>query len=42
MDPSSKHFLDQAQMYIDGKFKDIFFYRNDVLKHIEKQYHPGE
>lgn len=41
MDPSSKHFLDQAQMYIDGKFKDVLFYKEDVLKHAERKYHPG-
>ena len=42
MDPSSKHFIDQAQMYIDGKFKDVLFYKEDVIKHVEKKYHPGE
>lgn len=42
MHPSSKHFLDQAQMYIDGKFKDVLFYKEDVLKYVEKKYHPGE
>ena len=42
MDPSSKHFLDQAEMYIDGKFKDVLFYKEDVLKHVEKKYHPGQ
>jgi acyl-homoserine-lactone acylase len=41
-DPSSKHFTDQAQMYIDGDFKDVLFYKEDVMKHIERQYHPGE
>jgi acyl-homoserine lactone acylase PvdQ len=41
MNPSSKHFLDQAQMYIDGKFKDVLFYKEDVLKHVERKYHPG-
>jgi acyl-homoserine lactone acylase PvdQ len=41
MDPSSKHFLDQAEMYIDGKFKDVLFYKEDVLKHVERKYHPG-
>ena len=41
-DPSSKHFTDQAQMYIDGHFKDILFYKADVLKHVERKYHPGE
>ena len=41
-DPSSQHFTDQAQMYIDGNFKDALFYKEDVLKHIERKYHPGE
>jgi len=40
-DPSSKHFTDEAQMYIDGKFKDVLFYKSDVLKHAGKIYHPG-
>jgi len=41
-DPNSKHFTDQAQMYIDGRFKDVLFYKEDVLKHAERTYHPGE
>ena len=41
-DPNSKHITDQAQMFIDGKFKDVLFYKEDVLKHAEKTYHPGE
>jgi acyl-homoserine-lactone acylase len=41
-DPKSKHFLDQAQMYIDGNFKDVLFYKEDVLKNVERKYHPGE
>ena len=41
-DPNSKHFTDQAQMYIDGDFKDVLFYKEDVLKHVERKYHPGE
>lgn len=39
--PNVKHFTDQAQMYADGKFKDVLFYKEDVLKHAEKTYHPG-
>jgi len=27
---------------LDGKFKDVLFYKADVLKHAEKTYHPGE
>jgi acyl-homoserine-lactone acylase len=41
-DPSSKHFTDQAQMFLDGDFKDVLFYKEDVLKHVERKYHPGE
>ena len=40
--PSSLHFGDQAEMYTKGKFKDVLFYREDVVKHAEKTYHPGE
>ncbi len=41
-DKNSKHFYDQAQMYQQGKFKNVLFYREDVLKNVEKTYHPGE
>jgi acyl-homoserine-lactone acylase len=39
---SSKHFSDQAAMYISGSFRDVFFYKDDVMKNSERQYHPGE
>ena len=41
-DPRSPHFSDQALMYLDGAFKDVSFYKEDVLRNKEKQYHPGE
>ena len=41
-DPSSPHFDDQAQMYADGKFKDVAFYREDVEKRGQRTYQPGE
>ncbi|UTA66856.1 penicillin acylase family protein [Emticicia sp. 21SJ11W-3] len=41
-DPASAHFKDQAEMYTKGQFKDVLFYKEDVLKHAEKMYHPGE
>ncbi len=41
-DPSSVHFTDQADGYINGRFKDVLFYKEDVLKHAERSYHPGE
>jgi acyl-homoserine-lactone acylase len=40
-DPMSRHYADQAQMYLDGNFKDVLFYKEDVMKHVEKSYHPG-
>lgn len=40
--PASKHFNDQLEMYTKGEFKDVLFYKTDVLKHAEKQYHPGQ
>jgi acyl-homoserine-lactone acylase len=39
---SSKHFSDQAAMFIAGTFRDVFFYKDDVLKNSERKYHPGE
>jgi len=29
-------------MYSKGQFKDVLFYKDDVLKHVERKYHPGE
>jgi acyl-homoserine-lactone acylase len=41
-DPASKHFNDQAEMYVRGEFKDVLFYKEDVEKNLERKYHPGE
>ncbi len=40
-DIDSKHFFDQGEMYTQGKFKDVLFYREDVEKKAERTYHPG-
>ncbi|MDN3672571.1 penicillin acylase family protein [Flavobacterium branchiarum] len=40
-DPNSKHFIDQAEMYQKGIFKEVLFYKEDVIKNAEKTYHPG-
>jgi acyl-homoserine-lactone acylase len=40
--PSSKHFYDQAERYAKGQFKDVLFYKEDVVKNAEKTYHPGQ
>lgn len=41
-DENSKHFFDQAYMYSKGQFKDVLFYKEDVMKHVERSYHPGQ
>jgi acyl-homoserine lactone acylase PvdQ len=40
--PNSKHFFDEGYMYSKGIFKDVLFYKDDVLKHAKRKYHPGE
>ncbi len=37
---SSPHFFDQGKMYADGQFKEVYFYKTDVLKHAVSSYHP--
>ncbi|GAB3935416.1 penicillin acylase family protein [Mucilaginibacter myungsuensis] len=39
-DATSRHFTDQAEGYLTGQFKDVLFYKADVLKHAERTYHP--
>ncbi len=39
---TSKHYFDQAPLYAQAKFKDAYFYKQDILQHAEKKYHPGE
>jgi acyl-homoserine lactone acylase PvdQ len=36
---NSPHFFDQGWMYTQGQFKDVYFYKEDVMKHAEKTYH---
>ncbi len=40
-DPNNPHFTDQAQDYINGNFKTIHFYKEDVLAHKVISYKPG-
>lgn len=41
-DRSSPFYETQALMYSRGQFKDVLFYREDVIKNKVKEYHPGE
>jgi acyl-homoserine-lactone acylase len=40
-DPDSPHFNDQALRYSTGDLRDVYFYRDDLESHIEREYHPG-
>ncbi|HVW59396.1 MAG TPA: penicillin acylase family protein, partial [Puia sp.] len=40
--PASPHFSDQAEGYLNGHFKEVLFYKEDVMKNMEKSYRPGE
>jgi acyl-homoserine-lactone acylase len=40
--PASPHFNDQAQRYADGNLRDVYYYPEDLAKHTERRYHPGE
>jgi acyl-homoserine-lactone acylase len=39
-DPTSPHFLDQAQRYADGNLRPVYFYPADILAHAAKRYRP--
>jgi acyl-homoserine-lactone acylase len=40
-DPASPHFTDQAQLYTEGRFRDAWLTREDVLAHAASRYRPG-
>ena len=40
-DEKSPHFFDQGQMYSQGQFKDVLFYKEDVEKQAMRKYQPG-
>lgn len=41
-DPGSPHFDDQAKRYANAEFKDVPYYKEDVLKREKETYRPGE
>jgi len=40
--PASKHFDDEATRYATGNLRDVYFYRDQLTGHTEREYHPGE
>jgi acyl-homoserine-lactone acylase len=39
-DPASPHFTDQALMFSQGQFRDVFFYPEEVRAHAQRSYQP--
>ena len=40
--PGSKHFNDQADRYATGNLRDVYFYRDQLKGHTEREYKPGQ
>jgi acyl-homoserine-lactone acylase len=40
--PESKHYNDQAQLFVRGEFKPTWFTEQDIKAHLERSYRPGE
>ena len=40
--PSAKHFNDQAERYATGNLRDVYFYREQLKGHTEREYKPGQ
>ena len=41
-DPDSPHFDDQIEKYAKAEFKNVLFYKDEVLENAVETYHPGE
>jgi len=41
-DPASKHFNDQATRYATGNLREVYFYRDQLKGHVEREYQPGK
>jgi acyl-homoserine-lactone acylase len=41
-DPGSRHFNDQAERYATGNLRDVYFYRDQLKGHTEREYKPGQ
>ena len=39
-DPASAHFVDQAAMFAQGRFRDVYYSPEDVRTHAERSYNP--
>ena len=41
-DPASRHFIDQAARYAFGQLREVYFYPDQLVGHVERSYRPGE
>jgi acyl-homoserine-lactone acylase len=39
-DPKSPHYNDQSGVFANERFKDAWFYEDDLATHIERMYRP--
>jgi len=39
-DPASVHFSDQIARYTEGALREVYFYPDELVGHIERSYHP--
>jgi acyl-homoserine-lactone acylase len=39
--PESRHFNDEAERYSTGNLRDVYFYKEQLKGHTEREYHPG-
>jgi acyl-homoserine-lactone acylase len=40
--PASPHYNDQAERYVEGRFRPVYFYPGQLEGHTERAYRPGE
>ena len=41
-DSASPHFADQAQRFVAGQLRKVYFWPDELAGHVERRYHPGE
>jgi acyl-homoserine-lactone acylase len=39
--PTSRHFNDEVERYSTGNLREVYFYRDQLKGHTEREYHPG-